>query len=253
VQVVGYETGPGSPGPAKLLLASDGTVEAVELEAGTELAYGLGTRRCAGVIDGTTHHACQTAAGPYCDVHTRTWVCARCRGTCLKDEMDCDDAHAVYLAGFAPDVLKVGVTKRHRLETRFREQGADRGALLDVVSNGRIAREREAALADRFPDRVRVPTKIAGLHRSVDETVWERGLSGFEPMETQEFEYGLDLDTAPVAETLVSGTVRGVTGRVLVIDAGGTTYATDLRSVVGYELTDGRTGRRLQSSLGSFS
>jgi hypothetical protein len=253
VQIVGYETAPGSAGPATLLLGRDGSIETIELHAGRELAYALEERRCAGVVDGARHIACQTESAPYCEVHDRTWVCARCTGTCLKDEMDCYQKHAIYLAGFAPDIVKVGVTKRARLETRFREQGADRGALLSVVSNGRIAREREAVLAEQLTDRVRVPTKIDGLHRSVDDATWQRALSEFDPIETYCFDYDLDLGSAPVAETLASGAVSGVKGRILVLDTGGTTYAVDLRSLVGYEVRDGTTERRLQSSLGAFS
>ena len=253
MQVVGYETAPGSPGTAQLLLASDGSIEPVALESGTELAYSLGDRRCAGAIDGETHLACDNDSTPHCSAHDRTWICARCTGTCLKDEMDCREPHAIYLAAFAPDVVKVGVTKRPRLETRFREQGADRGALLAVVPDGRIAREREAELATRITDRVRVPAKIDGLHRSVDDARWEQAYSWFEATETYRFDYGLDLDVAPVAETLARGRVRGVKGRILVLKTGDTTYATDLRSLVGYELSTDASDRRLQSSLGAFS
>lgn len=253
MQIVGYETVPGSPDPATLLVGSNGSVERIALNAGATLSYTLEKRRCAGAVDGGTHLSCQTETAPYCDHHNRTWICARCTGTCLKDEMDCYQEHAIYLAGFAPDVVKVGVTKRERLQTRFREQGADRGALIAVVSNGRIARERESVLAERFTDRVRVPTKIAGLHRTVDDQTWMSALSEFDPIETHRFDYDLDLDTAPVTETLASGTIRGVKGRVLVLDAGDTTYATDLRSLVGYEISDEPTHRKLQSSLGAFS
>ncbi len=41
-------------------------------------------------------------------------------------------------------------------------------------------------------------------------------------------------------------------GRVLVLDHRGTTYAVDLRDLVGHELDDGGTDRDLQSSLGAF-
>jgi hypothetical protein len=37
-----------------------------------------------------------------------------------------------------------------------------------------------------------------------------------------------------------------------VLDYAGSTYAVDLRDLVGYELTDGGTERDLQSSLGAF-
>nr|WP_251344360.1 DUF2797 domain-containing protein [Haloplanus sp. GDY1] len=227
-------------------------VEYVPLDPGTDLTYRLDDRHCAGVVTDDGHRSCDDPDAPHCPAHTSTWVCARCTGTCLKDEMDCFDDHAVYLAAFAPDTFKVGVTKAWRLETRLREQGADRGAHLRTVSNGRIAREIEAELAAGIPDRVRAPTKRAGLGQSVDEAAWDDLLSGFDPRDRFAFDYGLDLSERPVAETVATGRVRGTKGRLLVLDHAGSTYAVDLRDLVGYEVTPDGTDRRLQSSLGAF-
>jgi hypothetical protein len=252
VQIVGYDTNDGG------LLVSGGTdtrhspVEYVPLDAGTALAYRLGDRHCAGVVTDDGHRPCDADDAPHCPSHTSTWVCARCTGTCLKDEMDCFDDHAVYLAAFAPETFKVGVTKRHRLETRLREQGADRGAHLRTVENGRIAREIEAELATEIPDRVRIPEKRAGLGRDVDDAAWTARRDDFDPIETFSFGYGLDLSERPVAETLAAGRVRGTKGRLLVLDHGGSTYAVDMRALVGYEISEGDIDRRLQSSLGAF-
>jgi hypothetical protein len=249
VQIVGYDAADGT-----LLLsgAADAGLTARSLDPGTELDYGLGDRHCAGTIHDGDHIACEGSTAPYCADHDSTWVCARCTGTCLKDEMDCYDDHAIYLAAFAPSTFKVGVTKAWRLETRLREQGADQAAHIATVDNGRIAREREAELAGEISDRVRVPTKQAGLGRTVDAEAWDDLLSDFDPIERFEFDYGLDLDSQPVAETIAAGTVRGTKGRLLILDREGSTYAVDMRELVGYEVTDSRRGRELQSSLGSF-
>jgi hypothetical protein len=258
VQIVGYDTGApreteGDGRQPAILVASDGVVDRVELSAGTTLAYALGERRCAGAVDGATHYACENDGTPYCDQHSSTWVCARCTGTCLKNEMDCYEEHAVYLAAFAPATFKVGVTRLWRLETRLREQGADRAAHVHTVSNGRIARELEAEIATDLTDRVRVPDKIAGLHRTVDEDAWERTLDDFDLIDRGTFDYGIDLDSRPVVETLAAGDVVGVKGRVLVLTNAGTTYAVDLRDLVGYEVTEGTAERDLQSNLGAFT
>ena len=248
VQVVGYDTT-----SATLLVSDDdGAVDTVALDPGTELTWSLGARHCAGTVFEGEHVACNEPAAPYCHQHQSTWVCARCTGTCLKDEMDCYDDHAVYLAAFAPAAFKVGVTKRWRLETRLREQGADRGAHLSTVSNGRIARELEAEIATDLSDFVRVDTKRAGLGSSVDDDAWAALLADFDVHEEFTFDYGLALTERPVAETIATGTVRGTKGRLLVLDHAGTTYAVDVRDLVGYELTDGGTERDLQSSLGAF-
>jgi hypothetical protein len=261
VQIVGYDAGAWateSREPA-LLIADDagdgpagGRIRRVGLEAGTELAYALETRRCAGALDGEDHRACDREVAPYCDRHSDTWVCARCTGDCLKDEMDCFEDHAVYLAAFAPRAFKVGVTREWRLETRLREQGADRAAHVRTVEDGRIARRIEAGIAEEVGDRVRVPTKLAGLGSAVDDAAWRRLLSGFDPLDTYEFEYGLSLERAPVPETVATGTVRGVKGRVLVLDSAGGTYAVDMRDLVGWVVGEGERERDLQSSLGAF-
>jgi hypothetical protein len=251
VQVVGYDVGVGDGEPA-LVLADGGTLRREPLSAGRELAYALDERRCAGTIVDGEHRACENARAPYCEEHSRTWVCARCTGVCLKDEMDCFEEHAVYLAAFAPASFKVGVTRAWRLDTRLREQGADRAAHLHTVSNGRIAREIESEIAREVGDSVRVPTKVRGFGERVDVDAWAALLEEYDAIETFAFEYGLELEERPVAETIASGVVRGTKGRVLVLERGGTTYAVDMRDLVGYEVSEGPIERPLQSSLGAF-
>ncbi|MEY7847828.1 DUF2797 domain-containing protein [Natrarchaeobius sp. A-rgal3] len=249
MQLVGYE--PSGRGSA-LMLAEDGELSRRALEPGESLSYTLGTRRCAGTIDGGEHVACNRPSAPYCEFHTSTWVCARCTGTCLKDEMDCYEEHAVYVAAFAPETFKVGVTKRRRLETRLREQGADRAAHVHTVSNGRIARELEAEIATRLVDRVRTDPKVESLASEVDEDAWAETLTEFDVIDRFAFDYGFDLESRPVRETIASGTIVGVKGRLLVLERTGTTYAVDMRDLVGYELERGETSRSLQSSFASF-
>ncbi|RQG92539.1 DUF2797 domain-containing protein [Natrarchaeobius chitinivorans] len=250
MQLVGYE--PSGRGSALVIADDDGTIDRRSLEPGDSLSYSLDSRRCAGVLDGDDHVDCDRPSAPYCEYHTSTWVCARCTGTCLKDEMDCYDEHAVYLAAFAPETFKVGVTKRRRLETRLREQGADRAAHVHTVSNGRIARELEAEIATRFVDRVRTDAKVDSLEGDVDADAWERALAEFDVRQRFAFDYGFDLESRPVRETIATGTVVGVKGRLLILENGGTTYAVDMRDLVGYELERGETSRSLQSSFASF-
>jgi hypothetical protein len=254
VQVVGYDRSPDSA-----LLISDGDgIERQTLSPGTELEFTLGERSCAGRVltddDCIRHVPCpdEAASAPRCEQCTETWVCARCRGTCLKDEMDCHEPHAVYLAAFAPDLFKVGVTREWRLEQRLREQGADRGAHLRTVEDGRIAREIEADIDEEIPDRIRIGPKLTGLDQSVDESAWADHLANFGPIECLDFDYGLDLEDRPIPATIATGTVHGVQGRLMVLERGGTPYAVDVRDLVGHELTAGASERARQASLGRF-
>ena len=116
----------------------------------------------------------------------------------------------------------------------------------------RIAREIEHEIAREIGDWVRVPTKIRGLNESIDRSAWQELLSEYDPIETFAFEYDLDLAERPVRETIASGTVLGTQGRILVLEREGTTYAVDMRDLIGYELREGETDRPLQSSLGAF-
>jgi hypothetical protein len=250
VQVVGYETA-ADEGPAALLVADDGAVERVDLSPGTDLGYALGDRRCAGVVADGRHRACDAEGAPHCDAHISRWPCARCTGDCDLPLESCREEHVVYLAAFAPATFKVGVTRSWRLDTRLREQGADRAAHLRTIPDGRVARQIEADIAADVGDRVRVPEKL-DLHRSVDESAWASLLAGFDPVERFRFDYGLSLDTRPVAETMATGTVRGTKGRLLVLDRGGTAYAVDMRDLVGHEVTPSEGGADRQSSLGAF-
>ncbi|MHB9286295.1 DUF2797 domain-containing protein [Halobacteriales archaeon Cl-PHB] len=253
MQVVGYWSVPGGDDDsASLLVAEDGEVSPRDLAPGTELDFSLGERHCAGVFGDDGHEPCPEPDAPYCDRHTDRWPCARCTGGCDLPLESCREKHAIYLAAFAPDTFKVGVTRSWRLDTRLREQGADRAAHLRTVADGRIAREIEAEIANDVGDRVRVPAKIRGLDESVDETAWTDLLADYQVVETFDFDYGLGLSERPMAETMAAGTVRGVKGRVMVLDRGGSTYAVDLRDLVGYDVSEGSDDRKLQSSLGAF-
>jgi hypothetical protein len=249
VQVVGYEPDRGEG--AALRVAADGAVTRTPLDSGSELDYALGERHCAGHEDGESHEQCGASAAPYCAEHTSRWPCAQCRGHCDRPVEACHEEHAVYLAAFAPATFKVGVTRSWRLTERLTEQGADRAAHVDTVPDGRIARQVEADIAADVGDRVRVAEKVAGLHRPVDDGVWADLVADFDVLERFDFDYGLDLDRRPVTATMAAGTVRSTKGRLLLLDRGATTYAVDMRDLVGHDIVEGAAGGR-QSSLAAF-
>ena len=240
MQIVGHRP---TPDP-ELLLAEGGPVERLALEPGTELAYGLESRRCAGTVQNGNHVSCSASRAPACHSHERDFD----ESTLRKR----DGEHAVYLAAFAPATFKVGITRLERLETRLREQGADRGAHVFTVPDGDVARDVEEDIGVDLAQRVRLPAKLDGLGRSVDTAAWEALLDEYEPLDRFDLDYGLGLEGTPVPETMATGTVVGVQGRVLVLERGETQYAVDMRDLVGYELTEGPDARERQSSLGSF-
>lgn len=250
MQVVEYE--PSAADPPALRVAIDGSLSTIELVPGRILDFSLEKRHCAGVIDGDQHSPCDRAKAPYCEFHRSEWPCARCTGNCAMPLEACHEEHVVYLAAFAPSIFKVGVTRTWRLERRLEEQGADRAVRIRTVPNGRKARSIEADLATDLTDRVTVASKIYGLHRSVDVDSWESLLKGFQVEASFDFSYGFDLDRQPVAETLLRGEVIGTKGRILVLERDGTTYAVDMRDLLGYELTRSKLHSERQSSLVAF-
>lgn len=248
MQFVGYDR---TPDPA-VVVASEGETHRVPLRPGTTLEYGLDERHCAGTIGEGSHFPCGAPEAPWCPAHTETWVCARCRGTCLKDEMDCHVPHVVYLAIVAPDAIKVGVTTAERIETRLHEQGADRGAIIHRVENGRLARELEAEIGRSLPDRLTIREKITGLGHPLDEEAWSAALAEYEPMQEYEPDYAISVTDQPIPETLATGEVLGVKGRLLLLAQGGSTYVTDLRDLVGHDAVEGHADRSRQTGLQAF-
>jgi hypothetical protein len=256
VQIAGYDLArPHADDPSEhptLHVADDTNVEHVTLAPGTELTYTLGNRHCAGHTRDDHHEPCTNPNSPYCPQHTTTWACARCTGNCNLPLDTCTDEHAIYLAAFAPDTFKVGVTRSWRLRTRLHEQGADRAAHINTVPDGRIARQLEAELARDLTDRVRTPTKRRSLATTVDHDAWTHLLDQHDPLDTYTFDHGLDLHTEPIPETIATGTIRGTKGRLLVLEHTDTTYAVDLRDLVGHDVTPERATRDVQASLGNF-
>lgn len=251
MQIVGYEAGTPAESAA-LSLAIDGAVETRRLPPGEDLAFSLDGRHCAGRIADGTHEPCGNEQAPSCETHRTRWPCAQCRGDCAMPIEACHEEHAIYLAAFEPSQFKVGVTRQWRLETRLTEQGARRAAHIRTVENGRQARQIEAEIAKDVSDRITTDAKIAGLGQPLDLEAWERFLEPYGVIETFDFEYGLDLDRQPIQTTMASGRIRGSRGRVLVLERGQSTYAVDLKALVGYEVTDGGAEPDRQASLGAF-
>ncbi len=235
-----------------LLVADDGRIHQVSLSPGETLSFTLGDRYCAGTYAGDTHKSCDNSAAPACPEHADTWRCARCTGTCELPLPSCKEVHAVYVAAFAPRTFKIGVTRLYRVYARLLEQGADFGAHIHTVSNGRIARQLEQEYAREIPDRIAISEKFASLVESVDLDAWRALLDDFSVLETFDLEYGLSLRTQPLQETLATGTVLGVKGRLLVLEHSGDRYVVDTRELIGHELLPVATDRELQSSLGNF-
>ena len=184
-------------------------------------------------------------------------------------------AHEVYLAAFAPDVLKVGVSGAGRTAVRLLEQGAPAALVIGRANDGMAARRLEHALGligirERVPVRTKLrllyppPTApallaaLAGALARVSAQLpvgWPDDVERLDPPRTLDNTAALDLahlDAAPSAAPgppggTVQGSVATAAGALLLTrhaqpslwDASATSppEAHDLRAWLGWRVT----------------
>ena len=169
--------------------------------------------------------------------------------------------HAVYLALFSEDIIKVGVSVWERREIRTKEQGAT-ACLFVGKGNGTVARNLERRIHTNlgFTEWVRANIKLAALGQSVDAPEAELILrAAFDRIKTRlgetsliepEFmyhlpSYGLSEETAslPICQVLriksgarFGGVVAGILGKLLLLEYREKLYAVDMNLLSGYVL-----------------
>ncbi len=88
-------------------------------------------------------------------------------------------AHEVYLAGFAPELFKVGVANAGRTALRVLEQGAPVGLVIGRADDGMAARRLEHAISlAGARERIPVSVKLRALYPAPDATALLRQLDG---------------------------------------------------------------------------
>lgn len=112
----------------------------------------LGKRFCVGYSKNGKHHECPDKSEvnsekqcKLCKSLDDFFPCLQCTGFCtnLKGRKNCmEDGFYIYLAAFGP-LLKVGISRDFRVKQRLVEQGADFGALVAKIKDGRVARVYE--------------------------------------------------------------------------------------------------------------
>jgi Protein of unknown function (DUF2797) len=204
-----------------------------------DLSLGIGRRTCIGMWEAGVYRACDSEAVPVCGGCEEFNACAICTGTCLKDEKTCLEEHAVYIAMFRPDILKIGVTKASRLSDRLREQGADVGAVVEYVIDGEQARRRERELQKRYGIKgtVRHSQKTL-VDTQIDWAAWEVMKAKMDiDGETKLSYFDVPLWMRPLqVKNMLLGHVIGVKGRLIVLEKDATLYGFDLNNILGAEV-----------------
>lgn len=221
----------------------------------------LRKRGCAGRWEGDTYVHCDSDAAPFCERCGGILPdpCVMCRGECTKRDKTCTMEHSVYLAIFSPGLVKVGVSKTRRLETRLMEQGADIGLEIARFPDGEMARKRERELAATYPDRVTFENKIEGLSQPVNSETLRMLYDRYDAERIMRFDYFRvkpwmkPIVLEPHENMAISGRVPGVKGQALIIEKGNTLYAVNLDGLVGYDVEEGKGSVNLQTSLFEFN
>lgn len=171
--------------------------------------------------------------------------------------------HAVYLALFSEDTIKVGVSVWERREIRTKEQGAT-ACLCIAKGNGTVARnlERRIHTTLGLTEWVRMNTKLAALAQPIEEAEALSILSatyekvkdrfGEAALISPEFmyhraSYGLDPATASLpinqitkisAGARFGGKVYGILGKSVLLMRDERLYAIDMNLLSGYSFIE---------------
>lgn len=230
-----------------------------EIDVSQEIALVLKKRGCAGTWEKDRYVACDSLDAPYCSKHSGAPdPCVACRGICLKQKRACTSEHSVYFAVFAPDIIKVGVSKTYRLEKRLHEQGADMGFEIARYPDGELARRRERDLASIYPDRLTFEDKLKGIAGKVNVEILQEIYRSYEASRVLNFKYFdrslwmQPIVLEPVEGMAISGRVMGVKGQAMVLEKGNSIYAINLDGLIGYDIELGKGMLNLQTSLFEF-
>lgn len=153
MQLVKYKwTTSGMSGEPFLFARSSGELVKMKLFDG-QLRVKIGKRHCTGYMKGRKHFecpesrlVCEEKTCRECALNDDFFLCMKCTGAeCINENQrpSCmENNYYIYLAAFG-SILKVGVSYEHRILERLIEQGADMGAKICKVQDGKLARSVE--------------------------------------------------------------------------------------------------------------
>ncbi|MFX0055799.1 MAG: DUF2797 domain-containing protein [Candidatus Hermodarchaeota archaeon] len=193
--------------------------------------------------------------------------CIRCDGSYCNasDEREerCFSAeYAVYLAVFNDGTLKIGVSSRSRVETRWVEQGADFGGVIGIIEGGLKARQIEQKLGSRseVAKQVRAERKALHLLKPISLEMAQEIAQGFlDTVNEKEIEseitlrdlskyYHIDSLNAepqrwrsgrtPIEGLQLVGKVVGMKGSLLVTRFASAFTLANMSELIGYSIDD---------------
>ena len=231
------------------------------------LAFDFSAKYCTGWVDFENH--CGQACPEQAIAETKYENCIKCRdrrgfnpafyhanSLSARQEKINQNPHFVYLAYFAPGVIKVGISQEERSIRRLLEQGARLALKLETFASALIARQYEAKIAglDGIMETVAASKKLGLIRRTLDAVAAEQALANT-LMRIQQ-KLGLDFpnrtlimcedyfhtdgrDLSSVIDMTghktMAGVVISIIGPILITDYDGQLLAYNVKKFIGYQ------------------
>ena len=244
-----------------------GKIERHELfEQNLSLEFDFSVKYCMGWVD--FENRCSQICPDHATVDEKYENCLKCRdktgfnpafynasSVSVQQEKINQNPHFVYLAYFAPNVIKVGISQEERGIRRLLEQGARLAVKLETFSSALIARQYEAKISklDGIIETLSVHKKIELIKLPFDRAIGERELrqklleieqkigvsfpkSKLIPCEDYFQTAGVDLSRVVLMKdySQLVGHVCSVIGSIVITDYDGQLLAYNIKKLIGY-------------------
>ena len=231
------------------------------------LVFDFSAKYCTGWVDFENH--CGQVCPEQAIAETKYENCTKCRdrrgfnpafyhanSVSARQEKINQNPHFVYLAYFAPEVIKVGISQEERGIRRLLEQGARLALKLETFSSALIARQYEAKIArlEGIMETVAASKKLGLIKHPLDTAAAEKTLA--DALVRIHHQLGLDFpnrefitcedyfhtdgrDLSSVIDmtgnNTMAGTVVSVIGPILITDYDGQLLAYNMKKFIGYQ------------------
>lgn len=230
------------------------------------LAFDFSAKYCTGWVDFEKH--CSQICPDSATVDGKYENCLKCRdrtgfnpafynadSVSAQQEKISQNPHFVYLAYFAPEAIKVGISQEERGIRRLLEQGARLALKLETFASALIARQYEAKIAglDGIVETMPIHKKLELIKQPFDRADGEEKLRqklleieqkigvSFPRSELilcEDYFHTAGVDLARVVlmkdQNQLAGRVRSIIGPILITEYNGQLLAYNLKKFIGY-------------------
>ena len=230
------------------------------------LEFDFSVKYCTGWVD--FENRCSQICPDHATVDEKYENCLKCRdktgfnpafynvsSVSVQQEKINQNPHFVYLAYFAPNVIKVGISQEERGIRRLLEQGARLAIKLETFSSALIARQYEAKISklDGIAETLPASKKMELIKQPFDHADGERELrqklleieqkigvsfpkSELIPCEDYFQTTGVDLSRVVLMKdySQLVGHVRSIIGSIVITDYDGQLLVYNIKKLIGY-------------------